>query len=213
MLAYDLRSPLRAIGNYSQILMEKCEDKLDEENHGMLGRIVHSTNKMHELITGILSLSHVVRSDLVYEEVDMGSLARSVLEESATQDILGQFSISVSSLPACSGDTTLLRQVWVNLLDNAIKYTKPKSERRIEAGGHAEKGMNVYWVRDTGVGFDPQYSSKLFGVFQRLHADQDFEGTGIGLSIVARIIRRHHGKVWAEGEPGKGATFFFSIPA
>jgi signal transduction histidine kinase len=211
-VAHDLRSPLRAIHNYSQILQEKCESGGDAEINLILERVLVNSRKMDELITGILALSHVTRSDLQFQDIDMTSLATSTYQDIATLEIRQRFSFSVAPLPACRGDPTLLSQVWVNLIDNAIKYTEPKEERRIEIGGGVQDDMNTYWVKDTGVGFDPEYSSRLFGVFQRLHGSESFEGTGIGLSIVARIVGRHGGKVWAEGEVGKGATFFFSIP-
>jgi len=118
----------------------------------------------------------------------------------------------VTPLPEAAGDPTLVRQAWTNLLSNAIKFTMPRDERRIEVGGRAENGTNVYYVKDSGVGFNPDYTHKLFGAFQRLHRTEEFEGTGIGLAIVQRVVHRHGGRVWAESKVGEGATFYFSLP-
>lgn len=179
----------------------------------MLKRVIYNTNRMDRLITGILDLSQVAHSAIVFKCIDMQALAEAVYEDIATPQVRQDFAFAVSPLPTCLGDQTLLRQVWANLLGNAIKYSAPAAERRIEVAGRREGDMNIYSVKDTGVGFDTQYSAKLYGAFQRLHKEEEFEGTGVGLSIVARIVKRHGGKVWALGEVGKGATFFFAIPA
>jgi signal transduction histidine kinase len=212
-IAHDLRAPVRALNGFSQILMERWEASPDMESRQALERILGNAKKMEELISGLLALSQVSHGEIVFTPIDMTSLAQSTYNETVAPEVQQLFSFSVSTLPACNGDPILLRQVWGNLLDNAVKYTRLKEERRIEIEGHIEDGMCVYSIKDTGVGFDNQYSSKLFGVFQRLHSDKEFEGTGIGLSIVARIVGRHGGKVWAYGELDKGAAFFFSIPA
>jgi signal transduction histidine kinase len=211
-VAHDLRSPLRAISGFSQILVERYADKIDCEGSRLLNRVIHNVNRMDQLITGILELSQVTHSSIAFERIDMKALTKTAFDDVATPQLRKLFTFSVSPLPECSGDLILLRQVWVNLLGNAIKYTLPKSERRIEVTGHFENGMNVYCVKDNGVGFDPQYSAKLFGAFQRLHKEEEFEGTGVGLSIVSRIVKRHGGTVWAQGEIDKGAAFFFTIP-
>jgi len=212
-VAHDLRSPLRAIKGHSKILTEKHAGSLDAEGRWILGRVSDSAEKMDQLIMGILALSHATSGNMVFECVDMEGLAKATYAEIATAQVREGFSFSVQPLPNCLGDPTLLGQVWVNLIGNAIKYTQPLAERRIEIGGSLQEGMSVYSIKDTGVGFDSQYSTRLFGLFQRLHRDEDFEGTGVGLSIVARIVSRHGGKVWAEGEVGKGAKFSFSIPS
>ena len=211
-VAHDLRSPLRSINGFSQVIIQKCADKIDSEGERMLNRIIYNANRMDELITGILSLSQVSRSNLIFDHIDMTALAESCYRDIATPQILEGFTFSLSPLPMCQGDKTLLRQVWINLIGNAIKYSMPKQDRRIEIEGHLENGMNVYSVKDTGVGFDIHYMDKLFGVFQRLHKEGEFEGTGVGLSIVARIVKRHGGTAWANSEIGKGSTFFFSMP-
>jgi light-regulated signal transduction histidine kinase (bacteriophytochrome) len=142
----------------------------------------------------------------------MTTLANSVYAEIASPAVQQKFTFSVAPLPEADGDPVLIKQVWSNLLSNAIKYTLPKDERRIEVGCATENGMKIYFVKDTGVGFDPEYTHKLFGVFQRLHKAEEFEGTGVGLAIVQRTITRHGGRVWAEGKAGQGAAFYFSIP-
>jgi len=210
-VAHDLRSPLRAISGFSQLLAERYADTIDQEGSRLFKRVIYNTNRMDQLITGILALSKATHGVLVFEVIDMKALAESVYNDIATPEVKKDFVFSVLPLPSCLGDQTLLRQVWANLLGNAIKYTMPAAERRIEVAGRNDGEANVYSVKDTGVGFDTQYSAKLFGAFQRLHKEEEFEGTGVGLSVVARIIRRHGGRVWAEGEVGKGATFFFTV--
>jgi len=211
-VAHDLRSPLRSINGFSQVIAQKCAEKIDPESERMLNRIIHNTKRMDELITGILALSQITRCNLIFDRIDMTALVESSYHDIATPQILESFTFSLSPLPPCQGDKALLRQVWINLVGNAIKYTMPKQERRIEIEGHFENGMNVYSVKDTGVGFDTRYADKLFGVFQRLHKEGEFEGTGVGLSIVARIVKRHGGTAWATSEIGKGSTFFFTMP-
>ncbi len=142
----------------------------------------------------------------------MTAMAHSVYNEIASPEVRQKFVFTVAPLPESTGDPALLRQVWSNLLSNAIKYTTPRDERRIEIAGHTEEGMNIYSVRDTGVGFNPVYTHKLFGVFQRLHKSTEFEGNGVGLAIVQRIMHRHGGRAWAEGKVNEGATFSFSLP-
>ena len=210
-VAHDLRSPLRAISGFSQLLAERYADTIDQEGSRLLKRVIYNTNRMDQLITGILALSKATHGAVVFEVIDMKALAEAVYNDIATPEVKKDFVFSVSPLPSCLGDQTLLRQAWANLLGNAIKYTMPAAERRIEVAGRNDGEVNVYSVKDTGVGFDTQYSAKLFGAFQRLHKEEEFEGTGVGLSVVARIIRRHGGRVWAEGEVGKGATFFFTV--
>jgi len=212
-VAHDLRSPLRAIKGHSKILTEKHSGSLGAEGQWMLGRVRDSAEKMDQLITGILALSHATSGNMEFECVDMGALAKTAYADIATAQVQESFSFSVSPLPNCFGDPTLLGQVWANLIGNAIKYTQPQTERRIEIEGSTLEGMSIYSIRDTGVGFDSHYSARLFSLFQRLHSDEDFEGTGVGLSIVARIVSRHGGKAWAEGEVGRGAKFSFSIPS
>jgi light-regulated signal transduction histidine kinase (bacteriophytochrome) len=167
---------------------------------------------MDQLTIGLLALSRVARSELTMGRLDMTALARSVYSELAEPGEEPGLTVSIAPLHPAWGDATLMRQVWINLISNAIKYTRPKPARLVNIDSYARNGMIVYSVRDNGVGFDPGLRHKLFGVFQRLHNTADFEGTGIGLAIVQRIILRHGGRVWAEGAIGQGATFYFSLP-
>jgi PAS domain S-box-containing protein len=211
-VSHDLRAPLRAIEGFSRFLLEDYAEKLDDEGKRLLNVIRTNTHHMDQLIIDILGLSRVSRTGMKLSRIDMTALVNSVYHELASPEIQKKFTFSVFALPDAFGDPTLIRQVWVNLISNSIKYTFPKEERRIEIGSRVESGMNIYSIKDTGVGFNPNYTHKLFGLFQRLHKSEEFEGTGVGLAIVQRIILRHGGKVWAEGEVNKGATFCFSLP-
>lgn len=211
-VSHDLRAPLRAIDGYSRFVLEDYAEKLDDEGRRLLNVIRINTQKMDQLITDILGLSRVRRTEMRLSRIDMNALVNTVYREIASPEIQQKFVFSVEPLPEVFGDPTLIRQVWINLISNAIKYTLPREERRIEIGGRTEGGMNIYCIKDTGVGFNPDYTHKLFGLFQRLHRADEFEGTGVGLAIVQRVIMRHGGKVWAEGKVNEGATFWFSIP-
>ncbi|MDD5724357.1 MAG: ATP-binding protein [Syntrophales bacterium] len=211
-VSHDLRGPLRAIEGFSRIILENYSDKLDAEGNRLLSIIQINTKQMDQLITDLLALSRVSKSELKVSLVDMTTMAHSIYHEIASPEVRRKFVFTVAPLPDGTGDPALLRQVWSNLLSNAVKFTMPGNEGRIEITGHTEKDMNIYSVRDNGVGFNPKYISKLFGVFQRLHKAGEFEGTGVGLAIVQRIIHRHGGRVWAGGEINGGATFSFSLP-
>ena len=211
-VSHDLRAPLRAVDGFSRIVLEEYGPKLDPEGLRLLHVICTNTQKMDELITDLLDLSRVSRNDMKFSLVDMKALAISIYNEAAPPDTRQDHSFSVSAIPEAFCDPVLMKQVWRNLISNAIKFTTPVKERRIEIGGHSEEGKAVYFIKDSGVGFDPRYAHKLYGVFQRLHKAEEFEGTGVGLAIVQRIIHRHGGKVWAEGKVGEGATFWFSLP-
>jgi len=211
-VSHDLRGPLRAIDGFSRILLEDYEGKLDDEGKRLFNVIRANTQRMDLLITDLLTLSRLSKNELKLSRVDMTAMAHSVYNEIASPEVRQKFVLTVAPLPECVGDPALLRQVWSNLLSNAIKYTTPRDERRIEIAGHREEGMNIYSVRDTGVGFNPVYTHKLFGVFQRLHKSTEFEGNGVGLAIVQRILHRHGGRAWAEGKVNEGAMFSFSLP-
>jgi PAS domain S-box-containing protein len=211
-VSHDLRSPLRAIDGFSHILMKEHTDRLDAEGVRLLNVIRTNTKHMDQLITDMLSLSRVSKSEMKRSRIDMTTLAHSVYHEVVPPEVRQKLSFSVAPLLDSDGDPVLLRHVWSNLLSNAVKFTLPREERRIEISGHKEQGMNIYAVRDTGVGFNPNYAHKLFGVFQRLHKSSEFEGNGVGLAIVRRIVERHGGRVWAEGKINEGAAFFFSLP-
>jgi light-regulated signal transduction histidine kinase (bacteriophytochrome) len=211
-VSHDLRAPLRAIDGYSRILQQEYAKNLDDEGLRLLGVVRDSTKTMDHLITDLLTLSRVGRSELNYSTVDMTSMVNIIYHELATPEVLKKFEFGVSSLPSVPGDQTLIRQVWVNLISNAIKYTMPKEKGVIEITGSSKDGFCTYTIKDNGVGFNPDFTNKLFGLFQRLHKARDFEGTGVGLAIVQRIITRHGGRVSGEGKVGSGATFTFSIP-
>jgi signal transduction histidine kinase len=211
-VSHDLRAPLRAIDGFSHILLEEYADKLDVEGNRLLGNVRANTGKMDQLITDLLELSRVSRTELKFYRIDMTTMVNSIYQEVASPEMQEKFTFTVSALTDCFGDPTLIHQVWINLISNAIKYTLPKDECIIQIKSHVEESMNIYIIQDNGVGFDPQYTHKLFGAFQRLHNLNQFEGTGVGLAVVQRIIQRHGGQVWAEGRLNQGATFYFSIP-
>ena len=212
-VSHDLRAPLRAIDGFSRFLQEDYGEKLDAEGKQIINVILSNAQKMDQLITGLLALSRVTKSDLRLSRIDMRALAGAVYQEVAADEIRQRFELTLKPLPEAWGDDTLLRQVWFNLLSNAIKYSLKSEVRKIEIGSDKIDGDNVcYYVKDSGVGFNPEHAHKLFGVFQRLHKEEEFEGNGVGLAIVQRIVARHKGRVWAEGKTGQGATFFFSIP-
>lgn len=211
-VSHDLRAPLRAIDGFSKYVLEDYGDDLNPEGKRFLGMIRTNTQKMDKLITDILALSRVSRGGYKVSKIDMKSMAFSMLNEAASPEILEKITYTAGKLPDAYADPTFLKQVWINLLSNAIKFSSKKRNPKITIRGFIENGYTVYSVTDNGVGFNPEYSHKLYGVFQRLHKTTDFEGTGVGLAIVKRIITRHGGKVWAEGKTGKGATFYFSLP-
>jgi light-regulated signal transduction histidine kinase (bacteriophytochrome) len=165
---------------------------------------------MGNLIDDLLAFSRVGRQEMVRKEVDMEALAKAAFQELGPAG--ERISFTVGRLPRASGDPSLMRQVFLNLISNALKFTAPKAGRAVEVGARTEPDRVVYWVKDNGVGFDMAYAHKLFGVFQRLHTAAEFEGTGVGLALVRRIVHRHGGEVWAEGKVGEGATFSFSLP-
>ncbi len=210
--SHDLRAPLRAIDGFSKLLLEDYESKLDNEGKRFLKMIRTNAKRMDQLITDLLSLARVSKVDINFTRIDMTEIVNSIYHELYLTDGKDNFSFTVSSLPVVYGDITLLRQVWSNLLSNAIKFSSKSPIKKIEVGGRTELGRNIYFVKDSGVGFNPLYAHKLFGVFQRLHKAEEFEGTGVGLAIVLRIIKRHNGEVWAESDTGGGATFYFSLP-
>jgi PAS domain S-box-containing protein len=211
-VSHDLRAPLRAIDGYTRILVEDYESILDDEGKRVCSVISREARRMGQLIDDLLSFSRLGRKEMYSSKIEMRALAVSVLNDLLKEEDRNRFSIHIANLPEAKGDSSLIRQVWVNLLANAIKFTSKKDNAVIEIGGKTTKGELIYYVRDNGAGFEMEYSNKLFGVFQRLHSEGEFSGTGVGLAIVQRIIRRHDGHVWAEGEVEKGATFYFALP-
>ena len=206
-VSHDLRAPLRAIDGFAKALEEDSSARLDAGGREHLEKIRKNARRMGRLIDDLLAFARLSRRELTASRVDMSALARDAAEETgATAAVIGD-------LPAAKGDPHLLRQVFANLLSNAVKFTRGRTPPRIEIGGAREGDRVRYHVKDNGAGFDMAHAGKLFGVFQRLHSGDEFEGTGIGLAIVDRIIRRHGGRAWAESQPGQGATFYFTLGA
>ncbi len=211
-VSHDLRAPIRAIDGFTRILTEDHSDSLGEDGLRVCKIIRDNTHKMGQLIDDLLSFSRLSRAEIQKSEVDMGTMANSVYHELTTPEMRKRISFSIDNLPFAYGDATMLRQVWVNLISNAIKFSSKNEFSQIEINCVLNEKYLIYCIKDNGVGFDMRYYRKMFGVFQRLHSIQDFEGTGVGLAIVQRVIHRHGGEVWAEGEVGKGAAFSFSLP-
>lgn len=213
-VAHDLRAPLRAIAGFSKVLLEEHAADLDAEGQRVLRIIADNTKNMGHLIDDLLSLSRLGRQEMKLQNIDMRELAESVFAELESGNPARKIELSIAALPPARGDRGMIRQVLVNLFSNALKFTEPREIARIEVGCRPEGGENAYYVKDNGVGFDASYAEKMFRVFQRLHRADEFEGTGIGLAIVQSIIRRHGGRVWAEGKLDEGATLWFTlIPA
>jgi light-regulated signal transduction histidine kinase (bacteriophytochrome) len=210
-VSHDLRAPLRAVDGFSRILLEDYAGKLDAEGQRVLNVIREGTAKMSRMIDDILQFSRAGRTEITPTPVDMSALVQTAIGDLKAASAGRTINFEIGALPIAYGDSGTLQRVWTNLLDNAVKYTGPKSDARIEIGATPGAAETVYFVRDNGVGFDMQYADKLFGVFQRLHGGE-FAGTGIGLAIIKRIINRHGGRVWAQGVPNVGATFYFSLP-
>jgi hypothetical protein len=210
-VSHDLRAPLRAVDGYTHILLEDFAPHLDAEGKRVCGVISESARAMGRLIDDLLSFSRVGRASLQLSTIDMTTMARSIFHEATTPEERERIDFRVGTLPMVFGDPKLMRQVWMNLLANGVKFSAKKAQPVIEVGAEERENEILYFVRDNGAGFDMQYADKLFGVFQRLHSTKEFEGTGVGLAIAQRIILRHGGRIWAEGEPGIGATFYFTL--
>lgn len=212
-VSHDLRAPLRSIDGFSRVLLEDHAGALDAEGVDYLARVRASARHMSTLIDALLDLSRMTRVEMRRTDVDLSALAREVADGLRRRDPEREVRFEIRENLTADGDARLLRVVVENLLDNAWKFTSREPEARIEFGADrgGEDGATVFFVRDDGAGFDPRYAGTLFGPFQRLHADDEFEGTGMGLATVARVVHRHGGRAWAEGEPGTGATFFFTL--
>jgi PAS domain S-box-containing protein len=211
-VSHDLRAPLRAIDGFTRILEEDHGKFLDEEGKRLCAAVRENTRRMNELIDDLLALSRLSRSEMEFLSNDMETMAVSVFQELTTPESRARIDFTVHPLPRAMGDPILLRQAWTNLVSNAIKFSSKQERAVIEIGCRSTSEEDVYSVCDNGAGFDMQYSGRLFNVFQRLHSSSEFEGTGVGLAIVQRVVRRHGGRVWAEGAVDKGATFYFTLP-
>jgi PAS domain S-box-containing protein len=210
-VSHDLRSPLRAVDGFSQAVLEDYGPQLPEEGQRYLRTIREGAQRMGVLIDDLLAFSRLSRSPLNKQKVNTTEQVRHVLKGLAAQSEGRKIDVRLDDLPACEGSPAMLEHVWSNLLSNAFKYTRQREKAVVEIGGKTEQGENVYFVRDNGAGFDMKYAHKLFGVFQRLHRAEEFEGTGVGLAIVQRIIHRHGGRIWADAAVDRGATFYFTL--
>ncbi len=210
-VSHDLRAPLHGIAGFSEILLEFHAGNLDEDGRAALRRIVSATERMRQLIEALLELSRISRAEMERNPVDLSSLARTVERDLRAAEPSREVQLTIEDGLLTTGDMSLLRVVLTNLIGNAWKFTSRKLSARIEVGSMPRNRTTVYFVRDNGAGFDPEYSDKLFGPFQRLHTRDEFEGTGVGLATVQRVVNRHGGEVWAESALGDGATFYFTL--
>jgi light-regulated signal transduction histidine kinase (bacteriophytochrome) len=211
-VSHDLRAPLRHISGYVELLISKFQSALTDKGQHYLNSIADSTHQMGKLIDNLLQFSRTGRAEMHPLELEMNGIVQEVVESMSKDNPDRKIEWVLEKLPSVNGDDATLRLVWVNLLSNAVKFTRTREKALIEIGATVESKEIIYFIKDNGVGFDMQYAQKLFGVFQRLHSTEEFEGTGIGLANVHRIILRHGGRTWAEAELNKGATFYFSLP-
>jgi PAS domain S-box-containing protein len=211
--SHELRSPLVSIGGFSKILREDYADRLDEEGRKLLYTINERAGKMERLLTDLMQFSQIGAKKMSVEDLDMASLVRSAYGDLSPAAEEQHVNIDIGKLPPARGDAQMMRMVFVNLLSNALKFSSARNNAVIEIRGTKGESENIYSVKDNGVGFDMNYAGKLFRIFQRLHSEREFPGTGAGLSITKRIIEKHGGRIWAEGRPGEGATFYFTLPA
>jgi light-regulated signal transduction histidine kinase (bacteriophytochrome) len=211
-VSHDLRAPLRHINGFTELLKAHEGSRLDETGQLYMNTIMNSAKRMGDLIDDLLVFSRMGKLEMRMGTVNLAILLQEVMSDLHAEFTGRKVSWHVDRLPEVYGDATMLRQVWANLMGNAVKYTSTRTQAEIEIGSRREGEEYVFFVRDNGVGFDPQYAGKLFGVFQRLHNLTEFEGTGVGLANVRRIIQRHGGRTWAEGRVDDGATFYFSLP-
>ena len=212
-VSHDLRAPLRAIDGYARMILRKHGDTFDDETKGRFNLIRENAGVMGKLIDDLLAFSRLGRNELRSAAIDMRKTLESTWEELQEAHPHRRMPLKVGDFPPGWGDPSLIRQVLVNLLSNAVKFTRGREEALVEAGTCTKDGSTAYYIRDNGAGFDMRYADKLFNVFQRLHSADEFEGTGVGLAIVQRIVKRHGGRVWADGEVDRGARFCFSLPA
>jgi two-component system sensor histidine kinase/response regulator len=211
-VSHDLRAPLRHIDGFSNLLIENYASQMPDEAQRLLKFVSSSALRMGQLIDDLLHFSRLGRQQLSKQPVSISGLVHEVLDELGKEQNNRSIELRVGQLPDTVGDPSLLKQVFINLLSNAYKFTRQNEKAIVEVGCRQQEGEGVYFVKDNGAGFDMKHAPKLFGVFQRLHSQKEFEGTGVGLSIVQRIIHRHGGRIWAEAAVGKGAAFYFTLP-
>lgn len=212
-VSHDLRAPLRGIIGFTVVLEEDYGSKLDDEARRITGIIKANTLKMGHLVDDLLAFSRMGRQELLKTTVSMAGIVIEIVNDIKGSGNNQQIEWNIGALADVNADISTIRQVWINLISNAVKYSGSKENPRIDIGYNHQEGMYVFYVKDNGVGFDNRYKDKLFRVFQRLHSAEEFEGTGVGLALVEKIVSRHGGNVWAEGEVGRGASFYFSLPA
>lgn len=210
-VSHDLRAPLRAVHGYSKMLKEKYEAQLDTEANRLIGNIVNNAKKMGQLIDDLLHFSRISRKELIKTNIRMNDLVTNLCNELKKEQARRIIEFHIHSLLPARADAIAIKQVWLNLISNAIKYSRLKDTAIIEIGSEIKGDEIIYHIKDNGAGFDMRYADKLFGVFQRLHSDEEFEGTGVGLALVQRIIAKHGGRVWADAKVEEGATFFFTL--
>lgn len=212
-VSHDLRAPLRAVDGFSRILVEEYSERLDDDGRRMLGLIRKEALRMVRLIDALLVFSRLGRQAIELEQIDMHELAQAVFDELAAREPERKLQLHLHPLPAACGTRTMIRQVWENLIGNAVKFTKGRGVGEIEIGVcDGEDGAPVYYVKDNGAGFDMRLAEKIFGIFQRFHSEEEFPGIGLGLALVQRILHRHGGSIRGEAEVDQGATFRFTLP-
>jgi two-component system sensor kinase len=212
-VSHDLRAPLRAVDGFSRILLEDYAEQLDDDGRRMLGVIRTEAQRMGRLIDAMLVFSRLGRQEMEIETIDMHEMARTVFDELAAHEAGRKLKLNLHPLPAACGSRPMIRQVWENLIGNAIKFTKGREIAEIEIGmDEGNDGVPTYYISDNGAGFDMRLAEKLFGIFQRFHSEEEFPGIGLGLALVQRIIHRHGGLIRAEAQVGEGATFHFTLP-
>lgn len=212
-VSHDLRAPLRAIAGFSQVLTEDFGEELGEEAKIYFSEITRNVKKMGDLIDNLLDFSRLSKQNLFRVPVNVQEMVQDIIVEQKELLPKKETRIEIKELPAIKGDKNMLKQLFFNIISNAFKYTGKRENAVIEIGSYPEGANHVYYIKDNGAGFDPRYYDKLFGVFQRLHSSNEFEGTGVGLAIVQKIVSKHDGGVWADGKVGEGACFYVSLPA
>lgn len=210
-VSHDLRAPLRSVHSYMRILHEDYAAKLDEEGNRLMNIVINNAKRMGQLIDDLLEFSRMGRTELQRANIKMQEMVEGLTDEFIEMDPDKKFKVVIHPIEDARADYAMVKQVWINLISNSIKYSKKIANPVIEIGSKQEDNKIIYFIKDNGVGFDMKYADKLFQVFQRLHRIQDFEGTGVGLALVNRIIRRHQGKIWAEAQINKGAAFYFFL--